>query len=83
MRITLYSMYFNPKISRRLGRKIPLEIAKRYSDQKLEEILKSLKLAYEAKDGRYPRVPYENSKIFTLEANLKKGTILKMIERKL
>ncbi len=83
MKVTLYSQYFNPKISRRLGRKIPFEAAKKFSEEKLEDIIKSLKIQYEARDGAYPRVPYERSKIYVLEGNLKKSTIIKIIERKL
>ena len=47
MKVTLYSQYFNPKNSRRLGRKIPVEAAKKFSDQKLQDILKALRIDYE------------------------------------
>ncbi len=83
MKVTIYSQYFNPKISRRLGRKIPLEAAKKFSESKLEEIIRTLKVDYEVRDGQYPRVPYENSKIYVMDGNLKKSTIIKIIERKL
>lgn len=83
MKVVIYSQYFNPKISRRLGRKVPVEAAKRFSEAKLEEIIKSLKVPYEVRDGQYPRVPYEPSKIYIVDGNLKKSTIVKIIERKL
>jgi signal recognition particle subunit SRP19 len=83
MKVTLYSQYFNYKLSRRLGRKIPVENAKKFSDQKLKEILTSLKVNFESKDGYYSRVPYEKCQIYNIESNLKKGTIIKMVERKL
>lgn len=83
MKATIYSQYFNPKISKRLGRKISLEAAKKFSENKLEEIIKGLRVEYEVRDGHYPRVPYENSKIYVIDGNLKKSTIIKIIERKL
>ncbi|MCL6014419.1 MAG: signal recognition particle [Candidatus Thermoplasmatota archaeon] len=83
MKVTLYSQYFNPKNSRRLGRKIPVEAAKKFSDQKLQDILKALRIDYEIREGYYPRVPYEKCNIYSIESNLKKGTVIKMIERKL
>lgn len=83
MTLTLYSQYFNPKASRRLGRRISLQGAKNYSDQKLEEILRSMSLKYEARDARYPRIPWEKSKMYIVEANIRKSTLLKLIDRKL
>ena len=83
MTLTLFSQYFNPKVSRRLGRRISLQSAKNYSDQKLEDILKSLSLKFEARDAHYPRVPWEKSRMYIIEANMKKSTLLKLIERKL
>lgn len=83
MTITLYTQYFNPKISRRLGRRISINSAQKFSDQKLEEILKSMSLKFEVRDARYPRIPWEKSRMYLVEANLKKSTLLKLIERKL
>ncbi len=83
MKITLYSQYFNPKISKRLGRKINLESARKFSDEKLNEILRQLKVLYEIREGKYPRVPYEKCKIYNIDANIKKSTLIKIIERRL
>lgn len=83
MKCTLYTQYFNPKLSRRLGRKIRLDSAKNFSEQKLESILRGMGLIFTRREGRYPRVPYENCKIYEIESNLKKTTIIKNIERKL
>ncbi|MHB1440465.1 MAG: signal recognition particle subunit SRP19/SEC65 family protein [Cuniculiplasma sp.] len=66
-----------------MGRKIPLEAAKKFNDQKCQDILKTLRIDYEIREGYYSRAPYEKCKIYTLDGNLKKGTIIKMIERKL
>ncbi len=83
MKITLYSQYFNPKISRRLGRKIPVDVARKYTDDKLVEILRQLNVVYDVRDGRYSRVPYEKCKIYNIEANIKKSTLIKIVERRL
>lgn len=83
MTLTLYSQYFNPKLSKSKGRKISIDAAKQYSNEKLEETLRSLKFQYEERDARYPRVPWEASKMYVVEANIKKTTLLKLIERKL
>ena len=83
MTLTLYSQYFNPKSSRRLGRRVSLAAARNFTDGKLEEILKSMNIKYEIRDARYPRIPWEKSKMFIVEANLKKSTLLSLIERKL
>lgn len=83
MTLTLYSQYFNPKLPKSKGRKISIEAAKNYSDQKLEETLKALNFQYESRDGRYPRVPWEPSRMYIVEANVKKTTLLKMIERRI
>ncbi len=83
MKVTLYSQYFNHKISRRLGRKVPIEVAKKFSDQKLQDILKSLNIDFEVREGHYPRVSYEKCNIYNIEGNLKKSTVIKIIERKL
>jgi signal recognition particle subunit SRP19 len=38
---------------------------------------------YEVREGHYPRVPWENSRIFFVETDLKKSSLLKIIERRL
>ena len=83
MKVTLYSQYFNPKITRRLGRKINLETAKKFSDEKLTEILRQMLVEYEVKEGAYSRIPYEKCKIYEIESNVRKTTLIKMIERKI
>ncbi|KPV45896.1 signal recognition particle [Acidiplasma aeolicum] len=81
--ITLYSQYFNPNISRRLGRRINREKATRYNDSRLESILKSMNLNYEIKKCKYPRIPYEETNMFLIDGNIKKGTLIKIIENRL
>jgi signal recognition particle subunit SRP19 len=81
--IVLYSQYFNPRISRRLGRRISREKAKNFSDAKLEQILKSINLTFEIRDANYSRIPYEESKMFVVDVDMKKSTLLKIIEAKL
>ena len=83
MTLTLYSQYFNDKLSRSKGRKIKLSAAKNFSDSKLEEILRSLHAKYEVREARYPRIPWEESKMYVIEADVKKSTLIKIIERRL
>ncbi len=81
--ITLYSQYFNKNISRRLGRRINKSKAEKYSDDKLLSMLKEMHFNYEVRDCRYPRVPYMESKMFIVDGNVKKATLLKIIEKRL
>lgn len=83
MSFTLYTQYFNPKNSRSKGRKIRKSAAENFSEQKLHDILRSINAKYEVRDAKYPRVPWEDAKMFVVESNLKKSTVIKMIERKL
>lgn len=83
MTFTLYTQYFNPKISRSKGRKIKKSAAENFTEQKLQEILRSINAKFEVRDARYPRVPWEESKMLVVESKLKKSTVIKMIERKL
>ena len=83
MTLTLYSQYFNPKVSKRLGRRISLKSAKNFSNAKLEEILKSMSLKYEVREAVYPRVPWEKCNLYVIEAKVKKSTLIELIERKL
>ena len=81
--ITLYSQYFNKDISRRLGRKISRGKAEKYSNDKLLSILKEMSFKYEIRDCGYPRLPYMKSKMFIIDGNVKKSTLLKIIEKRL
>lgn len=83
MTITLYSQYFNEKLPRNKGRKIKLSAAKNFSDPRLEEILRSLHAKYEVREAKYPRVPWEETKMYIVEADVKKSTLIKIIERRL
>ncbi|WP_337859968.1 signal recognition particle subunit SRP19/SEC65 family protein [Ferroplasma sp.] len=81
--IILYSQYFKAENSRKYGRRINVEKAKNYSDEKLAGILKAINVKYEVRDAHYSRMPYEDSKMFVIDANIKKSTILKIIQDKL
>lgn len=83
MTLTLYSQYFNEKLPRSKGRKISKASAKNFSDAKLEEILRSISAQYEVRDARYPRAPNEPTKMYIVEAKIKKSTLIKLIERRL
>ncbi len=83
MKITLFSEYFNYKNSRRLGRKINLKAAKNFSDEKLESILRELKISYTKRKARYPRTFYEETTMYEIESEIRKSSLLKIIERRL
>ena len=83
MKVTLYTQYFNHKITRRLGRKISIESAKKFSEDKLPDILKQLHVQYEVREGAYSRIPYEKCNIYVIESSVRKTTLIKMIERKI
>ena len=83
MTLTLYTQYFNHKLSKSKGRRISTEAAKHFSENRLEEILRSLRFQYETREARYPRVPWETCKMYVVEANVKKSTLLQLIERRL
>ncbi len=83
MKCTVFTQYFNPKISRRLGRRVSRQKAEQFSLEKMESALREMNAKYESKDARYPRAPWLPGKMFIIDSDLKKGTILKIIERKL
>lgn len=83
MRFTIYTQYFNEKNSRRYGRKINKKAAHNFNEQKLVDFMRSINADFEARDCRYPRVPWEPSKMYTVEADIRKTTFLKMFERRL
>ncbi|MCL5666034.1 MAG: signal recognition particle [Candidatus Thermoplasmatota archaeon] len=83
MKITLYSAYFDPLISRRLGRRVALNAAKNFSDKRLQDILQSLQVKFDSRSGRYPRIPWKDGVIYDIEAEIHKTTLIKAIERKL
>ena len=42
-----------------------------------------MNVKYEVREAHYSRIPYEDSKMFIIDANIKKSTIMKIIEEKL
>lgn len=83
MTVTLFSQYFDSAISKRLGRKISKIAARNFSEQKLAELLNSINAKFEVRSARYPRTPWIEGNMYVVESTLKKGTIIKMLERKL
>ena len=49
----------------------------------LEEILRSLNIKYDSREGFYPRVPWKKCTIYDIESSVRKSTLLKMVEKKL
>ncbi|MCL4329062.1 MAG: signal recognition particle [Candidatus Thermoplasmatota archaeon] len=83
MRFTFYSQYFNPAVSRSKGRRIRKVEPRKFSHDGIGEILRSYGIRFESRDGKHPRLPSEKCIIYVVETNLKKSTILKMVEKKL
>ncbi len=83
MRCSLYLQYFNKDIPRSKGRKLSKKTLARFSEEKLVKILNDADIKYEVKSCTYPRITWEKTRIYILDSNLHKGTILKLIERKL
>ncbi len=83
MRITLYSEYFNEKNSKRLGRKINQKAAKNFTNERLESILRDLKINFSTRKGSYPRTFYNDSVIYDIESEIRKSSLIKIIERRL
>ncbi len=83
MTFTLYTQYFIARNSRSRGRRIKRSAAEKFTEQKLQEILRSVNAKFESREARYPRAPWEEGKIYVVESSLKKATLIKMIERKL
>ena len=83
MKYILYPDYFDPRNTRKYGRRISKPSRKLFDGNDLREILKSLNVHFSERTGNYPRVPWRESLIFEVESEVKKGTLLKMIERKI
>lgn len=83
MKCTLFSHYFSPDLSRKYGRRISHESSENFTEEKLEKILRELKLPFDRKDAFYPRTPWRKGSMYIVESNVKKSTLLKIIERRL
>ncbi|MCL4342767.1 MAG: hypothetical protein M1267_02795 [Candidatus Thermoplasmatota archaeon] len=83
MKYVLYPDYFDPRNTRKYGRRISKPSRKLIDGNDLREILKSLNIHFSERTGKYPRTPWRESFIFEVESEVKKGTLLKMIERKI
>ncbi|MHB8372149.1 MAG: hypothetical protein ACYDAO_04135 [Thermoplasmataceae archaeon] len=60
-----------------------MKSAKNFSDERLISILKELKIQYNSRSGRYSRTHYEETTIYEIEAEIRKSTLLRIIERRL
>ncbi|WP_010916814.1 signal recognition particle subunit SRP19/SEC65 family protein [Thermoplasma volcanium] len=83
MRCALYLQYFNKDLPRSKGRRLPKKILQNFTEERLRSILEEARISYEVRECRYPRVPWQPSKMYVLDSNLKKTSILKLIEKKL
>lgn len=83
MKCTLFTHYFSPDLTRKYGRRVSMETARNFSEEKLERILRDLKISFEKKEAGYPRVPWNRGKMYTVESDVKKSTLMKIIERRL
>ncbi len=83
MKITLYSAYFSPALTRKQGRRITSASSQNFNDKKLQDILREMHIKFEAREGHYPRSPWMQSLIYDIESDIHKTTLIKTIERKL
>jgi signal recognition particle subunit SEC65 len=83
MKITLYSAYFNPSLTRRQGRRVSSTASRNFDDKKLQDILRGLQVKFDTREGRYPRASWLPSLIYDIESDMHKTTLIKTIERKL
>jgi signal recognition particle subunit SEC65 len=83
MKITLYSAYFSPLLTRRQGRRISSSASRNFDDGKLKDILRGLQVKFDSREGRYPRAPWLPSLRYDIESDMHKTTLVKTIERKL
>ncbi|KAA8923009.1 signal recognition particle subunit SRP19/SEC65 family protein [Thermoplasma sp.] len=83
MRCTLYLQYFSKDIPRSKGRRLSRSVLANFSEERLRRILEEAGISYEVRDCYYPRIPWQKTKMYVLDSNLKKTSILKLIEKKL
>ncbi|WP_297217232.1 signal recognition particle subunit SRP19/SEC65 family protein [Thermoplasma sp.] len=83
MRCALYLQYFSKDIPRSKGRRLSKKVLANFSEDRLRKILDEAGISYEIRECYYPRIPWQKTKMYVLESNLKKTSILKLIEKKL
>ncbi|MCL4314326.1 MAG: signal recognition particle [Candidatus Thermoplasmatota archaeon] len=83
MKIILFPEYFDPKITRKMGRRIKKVSIKTYDPEVLRQIFRDMNIRFTERSARYPRTPWKQSSIFEIDADVGKSTVIKMVERKL
>ncbi len=66
-----------------MGRRIKMDKANNFSNERLIYILNEMKLKYEVRESHYSRLPFEESKMVIVDSDLKKTSLIKIIENKL
>ncbi|MCY0851772.1 signal recognition particle subunit SRP19/SEC65 family protein [Thermoplasma acidophilum] len=83
MRCALYLQYFSRDIPRSKGRRLSKRSLANFSEERLRKILDEAGITYEVRECYYPRIPWQKTKMYILESNLKKSSIMKLIEKRL
>ncbi|RLE51239.1 MAG: signal recognition particle protein Srp19, partial [Candidatus Methanomethylicota archaeon] len=78
--LVIWPIYFNSKVSRKMGRKIPLNLA--VEDPRIEEIVKiarELNLNPIIEEKAYPKMWWREKKRILVEKKMSKSRLLKEI----
>ena len=77
----IYTSYFKRSLSRKMGRKVPRNLASDATPEKVEQALKKLNLKYEVQEKRYPKNWYDDKVRFYIETEKNKGHLLREIAK--
>ncbi|MCL5681057.1 MAG: hypothetical protein M1515_03295 [Candidatus Thermoplasmatota archaeon] len=73
MKRIIWESYFDSSLSRKYGRRVK----KGFQKDRILEILNSLGLSHEVKEGHYPKSPYKKEKFYEVEWNESKEKLIK------
>ncbi len=77
----IYPSYFSNKNSRKMGRKVPKNLAFDPNPEIIEKALKVLGYKYEKQEKKYPKQWYSDKIRFYVETSEKKTEVLKKISK--
>ncbi len=79
-KIIIYPAYFNPKYSRKEGRRIPKKLSFEAKIDTIAKALKDLGYKFEIEENkRFPRFWYEEKGRIIVESDERKGELIKKI----
>ncbi len=77
----IYTSYFKRSLSRKMGRKVPRNLASDATPEKVEQALKKLGIKYEKQDKMYPKNWYDDRVRFYIETEKNKSYLLREIAK--